>query len=243
MYEGDFMSIKTVLFDLDGTLLPMDQDIFVRAYFKGLAARLAPLGYEPKRLIDAVWTGTYAMIKNDGSKTNEEAFWDCFCSIFGEKSRADEPYFEEFYKTDFQKVKSVCGYDPNAFKMVDKLKKAGVLVALATNPIFPAIATRSRIRWAGLDPCDFEFYTTYENSSYSKPNPKYYLEILNKLGVSAEQCVMVGNDVCDDMVAQTLGMKVFLLTDNLINKNNTDISVFPNGGYKELNDFIEKLLI
>jgi len=31
----------------------------------------------------------------------------------------------------------------------------GFRVALATNPIFPAIATEKRIRWAGLTPEDF----------------------------------------------------------------------------------------
>ena len=46
------MGIKVVLFDLDGTLLPMDQDVFVKTYFKGIAAKLAPYGYEPKALID-----------------------------------------------------------------------------------------------------------------------------------------------------------------------------------------------
>ena len=69
------MSIKAVLFDLDGTLLPMDQDVFVKTYFKGIAAKLAPYGYEPKALIDAIWAGTIEMIKNDGRRTNEEAFW------------------------------------------------------------------------------------------------------------------------------------------------------------------------
>lgn len=60
------MKLTTILFDLDGTLLPMDNDEFTRGYFKLLAAKMAPLGYEPKRLVDAVWTGTAAMVKNDG---------------------------------------------------------------------------------------------------------------------------------------------------------------------------------
>jgi phosphoglycolate phosphatase-like HAD superfamily hydrolase len=58
--------ITTVLFDLDGTLLPMDQDAFTRGYFKFLAAKLAPHGYEPKQLVEAIWTGTEAMVRNDG---------------------------------------------------------------------------------------------------------------------------------------------------------------------------------
>lgn len=47
--------MTTVLFDLDGTLLPMDQDAFTKAYFQCLAAKLAPYGYEPAKLIDSVW--------------------------------------------------------------------------------------------------------------------------------------------------------------------------------------------
>ncbi|MBQ8143906.1 MAG: HAD family hydrolase, partial [Butyricicoccus sp.] len=72
------MQIKAVLFDLDGTLLPMDQDKFVEVYFGLLAKRLAPHGYEPKALIHAIGMGIRAMVQNDGSKRNEEAFWDAF---------------------------------------------------------------------------------------------------------------------------------------------------------------------
>jgi FMN phosphatase YigB (HAD superfamily) len=117
-------------------------------------------------------------------------------------------------------------------------KEKGLRVALATNPIFPAIATESRIRWSGLSPEDFELYTTYENSRFCKPNPEYYRDILAQLNVKPEECLMVGNDVEEDMVAQTLGMQVFLLTDCLINQKNADISVYPHGGYPELMEYI-----
>ena len=51
------MNIITVLFDLDGTLLPMDQDVFIKDYFGRLARKLAHYGYEPKKLIEGVWAG------------------------------------------------------------------------------------------------------------------------------------------------------------------------------------------
>ncbi len=236
------MAIKAVLFDLDGTLLPMDQDVFVKTYFKGLAKKLAPRGYEPESLIKAVWGGTGAMIKNDGSKTNEQAFWDFFSGIYGQKALQDTPYFEEFYKTDFQNVKEVCGFNAMAAQIVRRLKAQGVKVALATNPIFPKIATESRISWAGLSPDDFEMYTTYENIGCSKPSLEYFRQVADAIGVEPENCLMVGNDVDDDMVAQNLGMKVFLLTDNLINKSGADISVFPNGDFESLNNYIDELI-
>ena len=66
---------RAYLFDLDGTLLPMDQDEFTKAYFDGLSKNLAPYGYEPKRLVGGVRHGTKAMVKNDGTQTNEQVFW------------------------------------------------------------------------------------------------------------------------------------------------------------------------
>ena len=230
--------IKAVLFDLDGTLLPMDQEKFIEAYFGGLVKKLVPHGYEPKLLINGIGAGIKAMVSNDGSITNEEVFWKSFSAIVGERVKADEEIFLDFYQNEFQEVKQSCGYEEASCKVIDSLKEKGMRIVLATNPLFPAIATESRMRWAGLAPEDFELYTTYENSSFCKPNPKYYEEILNKLGVSPEECVMVGNDVTEDMIAETLGMKVFLLTDCLINKENKDISLFANGSFPELMEFL-----
>ena len=233
------MKLTTILFDLDGTLLPMDNDAFTRGYFRLLAAKLAPHGYEPKQLVDGIWAGTAAMVRNDGSRTNEKAFWDKFSGIFGEAVLEDLPLFEEFYEKDFQAAKDFCGFNPDAAATVRAVKELGLHAVLATNPIFPAVATRSRIRWAGLQPEDFELYTTYENIGLCKPNPDYYREIMKRLGVRPEECLMVGNDAPEDMAAAETGMRVFLLTDCLLNRDNRDISVWPHGGFPQLMDYIK----
>lgn len=235
------MKITTILFDLDGTLLPMDQDRFTEAYFKMLTKKLLPHGYEPKKLIDSIWVGTAAMVRNTGQQTNEEAFWKKFTELNGEQVLADKPLFEEFYQKDFQQVKDFCGYNPKAAQMVAALKQRGFRLALATNPIFPAVATESRIGWAGLAPEDFEWYTTYENSSYCKPNPDYYRALLEKLKVQPEECLMVGNDASEDAAALKVGMSFFLLTDCLINKENKDISEYPQGDFDKLLEFVNEL--
>ncbi len=232
------MKITTVLFDLDGTLLPMDQDTFIKGYFGGLARRLVPLGYEPDALFGAIWAGTRAMVANDGSRKNEEAFWEGCNAALGRNVREDEEVFAAFYREDFDKVAACCGYSPMAREVVSLVKAKGLTAVLATNPLFPHIATESRIRWAGLEPSDFALYTAYENSHYCKPNPDYYREILGTVGVSAEECLMVGNDVDEDMIAEGLGMRVFLLTDCLINKSGKDISGYPQGGFAELIEYI-----
>lgn len=234
--------MKVVLFDLDGTLLPMDQDEFVKAYFGALAKTLAPRGYEPKKLVEAIWVGTMAMIKNKGEKSNENVFWDTFAGIYGESVRNDIPYFDAFYRDVFDCVQASCGFNAKAAETIRKIKGLGLRTALATNPIFPSIATEKRMAWAGLDPKDFALYTTYENCRYCKPNPAYYVDILEKIGVEGKDCLMVGNDVTEDMITETLGMKVFLLTDCLINKENKDINAYPHGSFDELWAYCETLI-
>lgn len=235
------MSIKAILFDLDGTLLPMKQDEFTKIYFGSLAKKVAPYGYEPNKLIESVWDGTKAMIKNTGEQTNKVVFWNKFAEIYGEKAKSDIKYFDEFYEQDFCKAQIACGKNSKAADVISHAKERGFKLALATNPIFPAIATHQRIKWAGLSQEDFEIITTYENSRCCKPNLKYYKDIISKLGVEPNECLMVGNDVSEDMVAKNLGMHVFLLTDCLINKNDEDISAYPNGNFEDLLNFILNL--
>jgi FMN phosphatase YigB (HAD superfamily) len=232
--------MKTVLFDLDGTLLPMDQEVFIKAYLGALAKALAPQGYAPEALISAIWSGTGAMVKNQGAATNEAVFWDTFSQIFGPEARKDEPLFTAFYENQFQQVRLACGFDPQAAQVVRYLKDRGCRVVLATNPIFPAIATYSRIRWAGLEPEDFALITTYENASHCRPNPMYYQEILRNIAENGHNCIMVGNDVGEDMIAKELGMEVFLLTDHLINKTGQPIDAYPQGSFPELLAFLER---
>ena len=232
--------LKTVLFDLDGTLLPMVQEDFVRAYFGYLAKFAAPYGYEPKPLVDALWKGTAAMVQNDGAKTNREVFWDVFAGIFGEQARAHEKVFEKFYATDFNLAKSACGFAPEAAETIEFLKANGVRRVLATNPIFPAVATRARIGWAGLHPDDFAYITTYENSRHCKPNPAYFADILAEIGCRPEECLVVGNDAEEDLAAAKLGVPVFLLMPCLINPKARPLDNIPHGGFAELREELHR---
>ena len=233
------MPITTLLFDLDGTLLPMDQELFVKAYLHGLCKKLAPRGYDPKAVADTIWKGTAAMVKNDGSRRNEEVFWQGFCGVFGEQSRADIPHFEDFYRNEFQQVAEVCGKTPAAAELIAWAKARGLRLVLSTNPLFPAIATHSRVRWAGLEPEDFSFITTYENSSFCKPNPDYFREILDKLGLQPEECALIGNDAQEDGAATALGVPVFLLEHSLIDR--TGDTTLPRGDFEDAKIWLSNL--
>ena len=235
------MKLKAILFDLDGTLLPMDQSAFIKDYFGRLVRRIAPLGYAPDDIVNAIWAGSAAMVKNDGQRTNEEAFWDSFASVFGERIRKEEPHFAAFYREEFDEVRHSCGFLPEAASLIKTLKEMGYRLILATNPLFPSAATECRIRWAGLSSTDFELFTTYENSRFCKPNLRYYEEILALQGLSPDECLMVGNDVAEDMVAEKLGMRVFLLPLCLLNKNGEDISRYPQGDLSALLDYVRAI--
>ena len=240
------METKAVLFDLDGTLLPMDQERFTKTYFQLLAAKLAPLGYDPAKLVDSIWAGTAAMVKNDGSCTNEEAFWRVFSQIYGEASLKDKPYIDTFYAEEFNQAKAACGFAPAAAETVDLLRTAGKTVVLATNPIFPAVATQNRIRWAGIDAEDFEVITTYETYHYCKPNPKYFQEVMEEFGLNPKECLMVGNDVQEDLTIRSLGVKTYLLTDTLENKKNIpleEVETEYKGTMEELYEWFQSYFV
>lgn len=232
--------IKNILFDLDGTLLPMDNDVFAKGYLGMLAEKMAPYGYEPNKFISSIWKATEAVYKNDGLKLNEEVFWDNFSALLGNKVLTDIDKFDDFYANDFCFAKKFCGYNPDAVNTVELLKEKGFNLILATNPIFPQVATDERIKWAGLKKQDFIYCSTHENSHYSKPNSKYYIELTDKLSLNPQECLMVGNDVYEDAVAaSSIGMNTFLITDFLINRKNIDISTYPKGNFNSLISYIK----
>lgn len=234
--------LRFVLFDLDGTLLPMDQDIFVKVYFRELTKRMSRFGLEPETLVKAIWKATKDMALNNGNAMNYDIFWKSLSGSFGEGILKLKPEFDAFYFDEFENVKSICGFNPKAKEIVDMLKSAGIVCVAATLPVFPAFGTEARIRWAGLDKGDFALITTYENCRFTKPNIKYYQEIFGKLGCEPSECLMVGNNVDEDMFARETGADVFLLTDCLINEHDKDISVYPHGGFDELKEYLSGMI-
>lgn len=230
---------SVIMFDLDGTLLPMDQEQFTRAYFKALCGKICPCGYRPEALTEGIWKGTEAMVANDGGRTNKEVFWSTFSVVMGQEIRLLEDMLNSFYGNEFQALKAVTQDNPNAAKLVAAVKKLGCTAVLATNPIFPLCAVETRLSWIGLTPADFAYVTTYENSHFCKPNPGYYREILAHLNVRPGDCLMIGNDVAEDIEACCkAGIRSFLVTDCLLDRG-TDLSDIRRGTFTELmNEFL-----
>ncbi len=205
--------IKAILFDLDNTLLPMDEDKFTKGYFAILCKKLEPFGYNSETLVNTIWAGTNAMIKNDGTITNEEAFWRVFEKQYGERSLKDKKVFDEFYQVDFSNTKMFCGENECAKQVVDMAKARGFKTILSSNPIFPKLAMVTRAGFVGLGEQDFDYITSYENSHYSKPNPKYFEEILKINNLKPDEVILFGNSQEEDIQpATSIGIKSYLVS-------------------------------
>ena len=226
--------LKTIMFDLDGTLVPFMQDDFIRAYFKALVARISPMGYDGEKIIAALWKGTGAMLKNDGTYTNRQVFWECFSQELGTGVLSLEGILDDFYLREFDSVSTTLKETVDRAALIRSLREKGYGLVLATNPVFPAVAVQTRLKWIGLRPEDFDYVTTYENSRHSKPNPAYYRDILTHISRRPEECLMIGNNPVDDMAALQTEMEAYLVTDYLENSSNLPIDGYTCYTFREL---------
>jgi HAD superfamily hydrolase (TIGR01549 family) len=240
------MQYQGIFFDLDGTLLPMDNDAFIKGYLGLLSKAVAHLGYTPDTMIPTMWKGVAAMVKNDGTCTNFDIFWNYFSNAFGKEVYDHVPTFDAFYADEngFHKAKTLTAPTPLAKQAVELARKKAERIVLATNPFFPRVAVESRLSWAGLSPDDFDLVTTYENSRSCKPNPAYYAEICKKMELDPSQCLMIGNNAKEDIwAAQKAGLSAYLLTDCLIDEEGLlDQGLdCPKGGFAELIELLDRL--
>ena len=204
--------IKAVFFDLDGTLLPFNEEEFVKTYFGLLYNYLKDYGYDKENLYNALFGGTALMYKNNGEVTNEVVFWENFKKIFGEEKIKDRTLFDRFYETDFHQIKKIMEKQPLSRKIIDFCKENGIICVLSTNPFFPRVATVVRMEVVDLLPKDFDFITTMENWGYCKPNPMYFHKLLEKFNLKPEEVILFGNNEVEDAIcAETVGIKTYLI--------------------------------
>jgi FMN phosphatase YigB (HAD superfamily) len=232
---------KALLFDLDGTLLPMDIDVFMKAYFHAVTRRFAHL-FQPDKLVRDILHGTAIMVGNcDRNRTNRDVFWSDFVSRVDHPAEALEPMFSEFYERDFAALKQAVLPNPLARPMMESLFRKGFQVAIATNPIFPGRAQQERLRWLEIDDLPYALVTDYETMHFCKPNIQYYEEVLELLGAAPGECLMIGNDVEEDLVAGSLGINTFLVEDWLLNIKNLPVKADYRGSFAELAAWLDRM--
>ena len=106
--------ITTVLFDLDGTLIGMDQDEFVKEYFSSIIEHLSSLGYDAPTAERALYGAVRAIFANDGKITNEQCFSRAFLDGIGGYTDTLDP-LDDYYNGAFVEVISTTCYESPPF--------------------------------------------------------------------------------------------------------------------------------
>lgn len=206
--------LSGVLFDLDGTLLDIDLDVFFREYFAALGpviAQALDADIDEGAAVEAVLEGTRVMGLPHPGATNREVFNARFLELTGTDpdSAPLSADLARFYAEDFPRLRGTTGPRLSARQAVETALDLGLKVAIATNPIFPRAAIEERMRWAGIADLPVHLITSYENMHATKPSLAYYIETAHLLDVSPIEAIMVGDDRILDMTAADIGIKTF----------------------------------
>jgi HAD superfamily hydrolase (TIGR01662 family) len=231
---------NTILFDLDGTLLEIDKKAFHKEYSKRLCMYFidtCPI----ETMGDILTKGTMNMLRNDGSMTNKEAFVSHLEKVVGEETQEYMDNFNLFYENEFHKLAPLGKGKVDMVKSIQVLKSKGYKLAIASNPMLPLTAMNHRVKWSELKPHDFELVSSFEKNHYTKPNPNFYKEMANSLNIDPNMCLMVGDDLNEDMVASTVGMKTYFLTDEPIRSDNVNYEINYEGSSGDFYEFVKGL--
>ena len=233
---------KLIMSDLDNTLLPIyTQDRFVEIWFRDIAQKFRAYGLDPLRAANGVNQGVRAMLYNDGSKKNIEVFYEEVEKISGYTRAQIEPPTIDYYSTTFENVYEITLPNPHAVRIAQLMREKADYAVIATMPVFTIEAVAMRMQWVGLTPQMFDYITTAHTSSYCKPDPRYFREILDRFGVRPEEALMIGNDIREDMrPCRELGIDTFLVTNHMIT-HDRPYDEFRRGTYEELVAFLEQL--
>jgi len=234
--------MKYIFFDLDGTLLPLDNQKFLKAYYQEVQQKFSQTKFNPKLIIAGINEGLAKMFKNDDDVTNDRIFWDGFYQASGYLEQEVHDIFIDFYNHEFLKIKNLLKDEGYSKKIVAELKAKGYQLVLATNPLFPKVAQLNRMALVGLKESDFIFITDYENSTKLKPNHHYFKEIMDKLSINAEDVLMVGNDVNEDLVAASkAAINAVLIDDFMINAHDLDYSKYDSYSLASFYQYVQTL--
>lgn len=225
------MKYKYLLFDLDGTLIHFEPEDFIRTYLGAASKYFLDLIPDPKKFVEEILSSTDAMEKGDDETTNAlEEFMNDFCPKFEVKCEDIRQRFLDFYQTEFKVIKPLITKMGGAVDLLEMLQKEypEIKIILATNPVFPFVSIEKRMEWGEISQDYFDLITHAENSTYCKGNGKYWNEILEKVGGTAEESLVIGNDGYRDMGAKAYGFSTFLIEENLENEDKMTGDIQPD---------------
>ena len=232
--EIDLSNIRAVLFDLDGTLIDVDMNRFVPMYLRRLTDYMSDQ-VNPALATEALHHAVAAMFANvDASRTLESILLEVLETELAISPELYAECLEQFCQNDLESLRHLVTVHPLAAQLIGSSRNRGWEVVLATNPIFPRSVIDARLNWAELDSEVFHHVTAYETAHFCKPSAGFFEEVLERLQLSAEACLMVGNDTLHDLSASRVGMQTCLLTPWSIKRPGVHFKADWQGRHEDL---------
>lgn len=207
--------LKAVAFDMDETLLSINLGAFIAVLARDESSLLADIGRKNPLSMFAAYTGAMLDVNRadrDNACTNRELFDEAIYRRGGVKLA--DPIIADalaYYEREVlpHRNDGIIAARPmeGAHEALDKVLSHGLRIALLTNPSFGRACIGTRMAWANIQDAPFELVTTMENTRRVKPNPDYYLDALEELGLSPTEVLMVGNDPRRDFPAPNIGLR------------------------------------
>ena len=146
---------KTILFDLDGTLVDDSMDAFLPPYFAALTKKMA--GWvEPGRFIAQLQASTRAMVtSHDPTRTLAEVFAADFFPKLGAPRETFTPLVDDFYAREYPQLRAYVKPIAGARDVVERAVRRGHPIVIATMPVFPRTAILQRMEWGRV--ADFPY--------------------------------------------------------------------------------------
>jgi FMN phosphatase YigB (HAD superfamily) len=212
----DFSSITTLLFDIDNTLLSFDEKAFIEIYGKHIHNYFNDEIPSYSEFMQIFLKSTNKMIEKEPYNTNLIKFAIDFENEISVARNEIITRLRHFYQNEFTQLQPIMKPVSIAKDLITLAEQHFTIVA-ATNPLFPAIANEIRLSWGGLgcDKVNWTEITSADDYYYTKPHIEYYQEILKRIDRTPQECIMIGDDKINDMIAGRIGIKTYLV----INKN------------------------
>ena len=208
--------IKAVLLDLDNTLLRNPDRQWVAA-FRQQWDRYFAERYGIKQASIALRNAIGCLNPAPATyRTNADAILDALALELPLAKAELRVAVAGFYASDYRRLKATTAPIALAAELVESLLEQNVLVAIATNPLFPEAATRERIGWAGLSGylSDFAFITHSENMRFAKPSAAYFAETVARVGVEPDETLLVGDSAHNDIApASAIGIHTWQVNE------------------------------
>ncbi|MEH7494252.1 HAD family hydrolase [Neobacillus niacini] len=187
--------IKTVLFDLDGTLLDRDESVkkFIHSQYNRL-----------NRIVGHIPRETY--IKRFIELDQRGYVWkDKVYQQLTEEFQITEITWEELLRDYLKEFKNYCVPFPNLITTLEKLKSQDIQLGMITNG--RGQFQLDNIKALGVEKY-FDTILISEWEGIKKPDPEIFKRALHQLNVSAHQSIFVGDHPENDVkAARNVGMK------------------------------------